>query len=180
MLISRQWIESLMTPGQGAPLTDEAFGDAITSLGLEVEGVTSVGENLRTVVVAEVKAIEPHPNADKLRLVDVFDGERTIKVVCGAPNVPAPGGKIAFARLGSVLPGGFEIGAREIRGVHSEGMICAEEELGIGPDGDGIMILPADWTPGTPLPDAVPGIVSRVAQGLIPRRPLDCDRGGAR
>lgn len=172
MLISRQWIESLMTPGQGAPLTDEAFGDAITSLGLEVEGVTSVGENLRTVVVAEVKAIEPHPNADKLRLVDVFDGERTIKVVCGAPNVPAPGGKIAFARLGSVLPGGFEIGAREIRGVHSEGMICAEEELGIGPDGDGIMILPADWTPGTPLPDAVPGIEDTIFElSITPNRP---------
>ena len=109
MLISRQWIESLLEPAQGETLSDEAFGDAITSLGLEVEGVTRCGDGLRTVVVAEVKGIEPHPNADKLRLVDVFDGERTIKVVCGASNVPDPGGKIAFARLGSVLPGGFEM-----------------------------------------------------------------------
>lgn len=172
MLISRQWIESLMSPAAGERLSDEAFGDAITSLGLEVEGVTRFGDDLRTVVVAEVKGIEAHPNADKLRLVDVFDGERTIKVVCGAPNVPDPGGKIAFARLGSVLPGGFEIGAREIRGVHSEGMICAEEELGIGPDGDGIMVLPTAWEPGTPLPDAVPGIADTIFElGITPNRP---------
>ncbi|MGH1340695.1 MAG: phenylalanine--tRNA ligase subunit beta [Nannocystales bacterium] len=173
MLISRQWIESLLAPVSGdARLDDEAFGDAITSLGLEVEGVTRYGEGLRDVVVAEVKGIEPHPGADKLRLVDVFDGERTIKVVCGAANVPDPGGKIAFARLGAVLPGGFEIGAREIRGVPSEGMICAEEELGIGPDSDGIMILPAEWVPGTPLPDAVPGIEDTVFElGITPNRP---------
>ncbi|MCR9165486.1 MAG: phenylalanine--tRNA ligase subunit beta [Nannocystaceae bacterium] len=172
MLISRQWIESLMSPAGGETMSDEAFGDAVTSLGLEVEGVTRFGDDLRTVVVAEVRGIEPHPNADKLRLVDVFDGERTIKVVCGAPNVPESGGKIAFARLGSVLPGGFEIGAREIRGVHSEGMICAEEELGIGPDGDGIMVLPSDWQPGTPLPEAVPGIADTIFElGITPNRP---------
>ena len=172
MLISRQWIESLLAPATGERLSDDAFGDAITSLGLEVEGVTRYGEGLRDVVVAEVKGIEPHPNADKLRLVDVDDGERTIKVVCGAPNVPDPGGKIAFARLGAVLPGGFEIGARKIRGVHSEGMICAEEELGIGPDSDGIMILPSDWAPGTPLPEAVPGIEDTVYElGITPNRP---------
>lgn len=173
MLISRQWIESLLAPVSGnARLSDDAFADAITSLGLEVEGITRHGEGLRDVVVAEVKGIEPHPGADKLRLVDVFDGERTIKVVCGAANVPDPGGKIAFARLGAVLPGGFEIGAREIRGVPSEGMICAEEELGIGPDSDGIMILPTDWVPGTPLPDAVPGIEDTVFElGITPNRP---------
>ncbi len=173
MLISRQWIESLLAPAPGdARLDDDAFGDAVTSLGLEVEGVTRYGEGLRDVVVAEVKGIAPHPGADKLRLVDVFDGERTITVVCGAANVPQPGGKIAFARLGAVLPGGFEIGAREIRGVPSEGMICAEEELGIGPDSDGIMLLPTDWTPGTPLPDAVPGIEDTVFElGITPNRP---------
>jgi len=173
MLISRQWIESLLAPASGgARLDDDAFADAITSLGLEVEGVTRYGEGLRDVVVAEVKGIEPHPGADKLRLVDVFDGERTIKVVCGAANVPDPGGKIAFARLGAVLPGGFEIGAREIRGVPSEGMICAEEELGIGPDSDGIMILPTQWAPGTPLPEAVPGIEDTVFElGITPNRP---------
>lgn len=174
MLISRQWIESLLAPAAGGEtrLDDDAFGDAITSLGLEVEGVTRYGEGLRDVVVAEVKGIEPHPGADKLRLVDVFDGERTIKVVCGASNVPEPGGKIAFARLGAVLPGGFEIGAREIRGVPSEGMICAEEELGIGPDSDGIMILPAEWVPGTPLPEAIPGIEDTIFElGITPNRP---------
>ncbi len=173
MLISRQWIESLLAPpASGARLDDDAFGDAITSLGLEVEGVTRFGVGLRDVVVAEVRGTQPHPQADKLRLVDVFDGERTIKVVCGAPNVPEPGGKIAFARLGAVLPGGFEIGAREIRGVPSEGMLCAEEELGIGPASDGIMILPADWIPGTPLPDAVPGIEDTIFElGITPNRP---------
>lgn len=172
MLISRQWIESMLAPATGELLSDDAFSDAITSLGLEVEGVTHHGAGLENVVVARVEAIEPHPNADKLRLVTVFDGDRTIKVVCGAPNVPDPGGKIAFARLGAVLPGDFKIGAREIRGVHSEGMICAEEELDIGPDGDGIMILPESWEPGTPLPDAVPGIVDTVFElGITPNRP---------
>ncbi len=173
MLISRQWIESMLAPSaDAAELGDEAFADAVTSLGLEVEGVEVFGHGLRDVVVAEVRGIAPHPAADKLRLVDVFDGQRTITVVCGAPNVPPPGGKIAFARLGAVLPGNFEIGAREIRGVHSEGMICAEDELRLGPDGEGILILPEDWVPGTPLPEVVPGIEDTVFElGITPNRP---------
>ena len=125
MLISRSLVESMLPPDLGTALSDAQWGDALTSLGLEVEGVTRYGDGLEAIVVGRVEAIEPHPKADKLRLVQLFDGNKTVPVVCGAPNVPAPGGRVAFAPVGAKLPNGMEIGAREIRGVHSEGMILS-------------------------------------------------------
>lgn len=173
MLISRSWLESLLLPTENAlNLSDAALGEAITSLGLEVETITRVGEGVRSVIAGRVESLEPHPQADKLRIVGLFDGDAVRTVVCGAPNVPEPGGLVAFAPLGSTLPGNFEIAPREIRGVGSEGMICAEDELGIGPDGDGILILPDAWSPGDRLIDRVPGIVDTIYElGITPNRP---------
>lgn len=182
MLISRVWLESLLLVGTDAwadgerrvawPTQDDELSSALTSLGLEVESVEQVGQGLEAIRVAEVLAIAPHPAADKLRLVQLHDGLGTISVVCGAPNVPPPGGKVAFAPLGTVLPNGLEIAPREIRGVPSVGMICAEDELGIGHDEAGIMILPSAWAAGDRLTDRVPGIRDTIfTLGVTPNRP---------
>lgn len=190
MLISRVWLEKLLMGGaddagpgiahedaelqsrHGARWTDPELSAAITSLGLEVEGVERVGDGLEAIRVAEVLAIAPHPAADKLRLVTLNAGHGPIEVVCGAPNVPAPGGKVAFAPLGTRLPSGLEIAPREIRGVPSTGMICAEDELGIGTDDSGILILPDDWRAGDRLADRVPGLIDTIfTLSVTPNRP---------
>ena len=121
----------------------ERAAEALTGAGLEVEDVSRRGDELSGVVVAEVVARRPHPKADKLTLVDLIDveGGAATEVVCGAPNVPAPGGRVLWARPGAELPGGMRIEPREIRGVPSAGMICSERELGLGEDHDGIIVL---------------------------------------
>lgn len=173
MLISRTWLAELLVDPRGEDLPDDAaLGDLITGLGLEVEGTTRTGEGLQAIVVGEVRSIAPHPGADKLRVVELFDGTQTLTVVCGAPNVPDPGGKVAFAPVGTTLPGGLTLEARKVRGVESHGMICSEQELEIGPDHDGILVVPSDWTAGDRLVDRVPGIVDTVFElGITPNRP---------
>lgn len=173
MLISRAWLAELL--GDAVAIgerTDAELAVALTGLGLEVEGVHRKGDGLERVVVGEVRSVAPHPGADKLRVVELFDGTAVRTVVCGAPNVPPPGGRVLFATPGAKLPNGMEIGARAVRGVESSGMICSEVELDIGPDGDGIVVLADDAVPGTPLPVAVPGVVDTVIElGVTPNRP---------
>lgn len=120
----------------------ERVADRMTLGGFEVEGISRLGEDLAGVVLAEVESSRRHPRADKLTLVTVTDGSAREEVVCGAPNVPAPGHRVLWARPGSRLPGGREIARREIHGVASPGMLCSEVELGIGADADGIVVLP--------------------------------------
>lgn len=128
------------------PVDADEGARALTAAGLEVEAVEAVGDGFSGVVVAEVAARRKHPDADKLTLVDLADGSGgTTEVVCGAPNVPEPGGRVLWARPGAELPGGMKIGKRAIKGVESAGMICSEKELGLGEDHDGIIVLaPAD------------------------------------
>ncbi|HLU68578.1 MAG TPA: phenylalanine--tRNA ligase subunit beta [Kofleriaceae bacterium] len=118
----------------------------LTDGGLEVEAFERLGGGFDGVVVAEVVARERHPKADRLTLVDVIDrpGGPATRVVCGAPNVPEPGGRVLWARPGARLPGGLEIGVRPLKGVESAGMLCSEQELGIGEDGSGIAVLSGD------------------------------------
>ena len=153
MLASYEWLKAL----SGVDITAEQMAEKLTSAGLEVESLTRKGEGFDHVVVAEVRGIRPHPAREKLRLVTVFDGEREQEVVCGAANVPAPGGRVILAKLGAVLPGNFVIAERELGGIVSCGMLCSEGELQIGPGGDGIFIFsdcePA--APGTPVADAL-------------------------
>ena len=169
MLASLSWLQELLP---GPALDPAALADTLTSLGVEVDSVTEVGAHLRDVVVGEVRARAPHPDADRLTLVEVFDGARVVPVVCGAPNVPAPGGKVALAPPGVCLPGGLRLVEREIRGQRSCGMLCAEDELDVGTDHEGILILPEDAEPGTPLAELLPGAHDHVLElSITPNRP---------
>ena len=116
-------------------LSVNQIAEIMTSVGIEVDGVeeTEVIEGgLKNVVVAKVLTCDTHPDSDHLHITTVDDGSGTpLQVVCGAPNVAA-GQKVLFAKVGAVLPGDFKIKKSKIRGVESLGMICAEDELGIG------------------------------------------------
>lgn len=172
MLISLHWLNELLTTEGQTPLDEAEVAVALTELGLEVEGTTRAGVGLETIVVGEIRSKEAHPNADRLTAVTLFDGAEEIPVVCGAGNLPDVGGKVAFAPVGSVLPDGLEIAAREVRGATSRGMICSEVELAIGPDGDGILVLEPTWTAGERLLDRVPGLRDVVFEiGVTPNRP---------
>jgi phenylalanyl-tRNA synthetase beta chain len=130
--------------------TPEEGARALTRGGLEIEGMTNLGAGFTGVVVAEVVARRPHPQAEKLTLVDVITGRggAATQVVCGASNVPAPGRKVLWAQVGATLPGpdgtAITLGAKPVKGVVSPGMLCAEDELGLGDDHDGIIVLDED------------------------------------
>lgn len=144
------WLRELVELDQD--ISAEEAARAFTSAGFEVESVTSFGRDFRGVVVAEVVAKRKHPESDRLTLVDVIEtpGGTVTQVVCGASNVPEPGGRVLWAKPGAVLPGMGEIGTRKIKGIASPGMLCAEDELGLGDDHDGIIVLgPADVLAGT-------------------------------
>ena len=108
-------------------------------LGLEAEDSLETN-GLDDIIIGEVKDRIKHPNADRLNLCKVFDGEKILPIVCGAPNVDK-GQKIAFAPVGAILPGDFKINKAKIRGEVSEGMICSEKELNISDEHEGIMVL---------------------------------------
>ena len=171
MLVSFRWLQEL------CPVDADVveIADRISLAGLEVEAMDEKGKNLSGVVIAEVRAKSPHPKKDKLTLVTVFDGEDEHTVVCGAPNVPEPGGRILFARSGAVLPNGMEIAPRKVGGVESNGMICSEAELEIGADAEGIFVVDSDSNalPGTGAADALDLHDLILDIGLTPNRP-DC------
>jgi phenylalanyl-tRNA synthetase beta chain len=170
MHASYKWLKELCA----LTASPDEVAEAFTRVGLEVERQKRYGD-LPGVVVAEVRAKAPHPKSDKLGLVRVFDGSEEIEVVCGAPNVPEPGKRVLFARMGAKLPNGMEIGERKVAGVVSRGMICAEVELDIGAESDGIVVLPDDLavSPGV-LVSAALGLEDVVFEiGVTPNRP-DC------
>jgi phenylalanyl-tRNA synthetase beta chain len=153
MTISYQWLRRYLD----TDLSAEQLAAVLTSIGLEVEGmeqVESVPGGLKGIVVGEVLTCEKHPDADRLRITTVkVDQNEPLQIVCGAPNVAA-GQKVLVATIGAKLfpsqgeP--FVIKKGKIRGAESHGMICAEDELGLGHAHDGIMILPADAEVGMP------------------------------
>jgi phenylalanyl-tRNA synthetase beta chain len=127
----------------------EEIAERLTFSGVEVEGIVRVGDRYTHVVAGLIRAVEPHPRADRLSVCTVFDGTRERRVVCGAPNAAA--GRIApLALSGAVLPNGMRVAETAIRGVTSEGMLCAEDELGLSDDHSALLALPADTRPGTP------------------------------
>ncbi len=129
--------------------------DKLTFSGIEVEGIEKVGEGLDRVVVGRIVAWDQHPNADRLRLCRVDDGSGEKQVVCGATNFVV-GDCAAFAPAGSVLPNGLKLKVAKVRGEVSEGMLCAEDELGLSDDHDGILILPQTAQPGEPVSQYFP------------------------
>ena len=128
--------------------------DRLVNAGIEVAALQPLVEGLSGVVIGEIEAIEQDlgvtPAGHHNRLCRVALPDKRFSVVCGAPNA-APGLRSAFAPPGATLPGGRTIKATKIRGTLSEGMLCSEEELGIGMDGSGILELPADAPLGAPL-----------------------------
>lgn len=153
MKISYNWIKQFIKTEWNAEQTAEL----LTDLGLEVEGVSvyeSVKGGLKGVVVGHVLECEQHPNADRLKVTKVAIGQdQVVQIVCGAPNV-AVGQKVPVATIGTMLYDAqgnpWEIKKGKIRGEESHGMICAEDELGLGQGHEGIMILDESLVPGTP------------------------------
>src|ERR1700712_4825453 len=122
------------------------LGDVMSGLGLTCEEVRPLGGGLDGIVVARVLGLEPHPDADRIQLVDVDlgDGE-ALQICCGAFNM-AVGDLVPLATIGTTMPGGMEIARRKLRGEWSNGMLCSSRELELGDDHDGILVLPADLT----------------------------------
>lgn len=174
MKISLSWLKDFLDLHENA----EEIGNLLTQSGLEVEGIEEyeqVKGSLQGVLIGHVVDCQPHPNADKLSItrVDIGDGEPR-PVVCGAPNV-AKGQKVLLATIGTTLQPAsgepFIIKKTKIRGEVSEGMICAEDELGLGDNHDGIMVLDTDLPIGTPAADYLSLTTDLIMEiGLTPNR----------
>jgi len=151
MNISYNWLKSLID----FDLDPHELAERLTMSGHEVEEMSYLGEGLEGIVVGRAAGIRPHPDADKLKLVEVDCGRgENVEVVCGAPNVKQ-GGLYPLALQETTLPGGFKIKKTKIRGVESCGMLCSEAELGLSDDAAGLMELDSGHEPGTPLAAAI-------------------------
>ncbi|NLD68152.1 MAG: phenylalanine--tRNA ligase subunit beta, partial [Limnobacter sp.] len=140
MRIPESWLRSFVSPGW----TSEEIADRLTMAGLEVEEAEPAAPPFTGVVVAEVRSVERHPNADKLSVCQVDAGDGALRtIVCGAPNVVA-GMRVPCALPGARLPGDFEIRPVRMRGVESAGMLCSARELGLSEDHSGLLALGAD------------------------------------
>jgi phenylalanyl-tRNA synthetase beta chain len=154
MQFSENWLRSIVNP----QINSDELSHLLTMSGLEVEEVEAVAPPFSNVVVAEVKEVVKHPNADRLNVCQVDIGTGTLlNIVCGAPNVRA-GMKAICAKAGAVLPPGadckpFEIKVGQLRGVESQGMMCSSKELGISEESNGLMELPADAPVGQSIRD---------------------------
>ena len=171
MKISLNWLRDHIDVT--LPLKEVAH--RLTMSGTEVKGVEVVGQSWDHIVVGEIEAVQPHPNADRLTLVTVGLGTEHSTVVCGAPNVRV-GAKVPFALLGARLIDGhtgqvIEIRRAKIRGVVSEGMACSEKELGVSDKHEGLMILPPEAPVGMPLADYLGDAI--LDMEVTPNRP-DC------
>jgi len=166
MRVPLSWVRDL-TPVDAEP---RAVADALDQLGLEVEAIDAPGEEIRDVRAARTLDVRAHPDADRLRLVDIDYGAGTTTVVCGAPNV-VTGMVVAYAGAGAGLPGGVTLERRKIRGQVSDGMLCSARELGLGDDHEGILSLPEEAEPGTDVRDVL-GLRDVVFElAITPNRP---------
>jgi phenylalanyl-tRNA synthetase beta chain len=150
----------------------EALADKLTMLGLEVDNVAELYQELEPLKVARITDVRPHPDADRLSLCDVTLGEETFQVVCGAPNAK-PDMLTAIALPGITLPGGVQVKKAAIRGQESSGMLCSERDLGISEDHSGIMELPDSARAGQLLIEALSLRDTLIEVDLTPNRP-DC------
>ena len=168
MIISEQWLRTWVSP----QVTTDALSHKLTMIGLEVDSIEGAAEAFSGVVVAQIIAAEQHPDADKLRVCTVDAGDETVQIVCGAPNARA--GLVApLAKVGAVLPGNFKIKKAKLRGVESQGMLCAGAELTISEDNDGLMELPADAPIGADIREYLSLDDQVIELGLTPNR-ADC------
>src|SRR5512133_3565985 len=166
MRISLKWLsEYVDLPGV------EELARRLTAVGLEVEAIERTGQGLEGVVAARIVASEKHPNAEKLSVtrIDRGDGE-PLQVVCGAKNY-AVGDVVPLATVGTTLPGGTKIEKAKLRGVESFGMLCSARELGLSEDASGLLILPKDVKPGTPIAEALQLADVFLEVNVTPNRP---------
>ncbi|ANH81505.1 phenylalanine--tRNA ligase subunit beta [Niabella ginsenosidivorans] len=181
MIISYKWLSEYLPAGQAGlsvPVGVERLSQILTSIGLEVEAIHEYEElkgGLKGLVIGEVLETRPHPNADKLKLTRVNIGNGTpLNIVCGAPNVAA-GQKVIVAPVGATIypingdPVTMKLA--KIRGEESQGMICAEDEIGLGTSHEGILVLPPDVKPGTPAAEYFQSYSDTIIEiGLTPNR----------
>jgi phenylalanyl-tRNA synthetase beta chain len=171
MRVPIEWLHQYCAP----ELSTSALADRLAMTGTEVERIEhhGVGE-LQNFVVGKVVEAVQHPDADRLRVcqVDTGDGAEPSQIVCGAPNVAA-GQTVAVAKPGSVMPDGTRLKVAKLRGQPSNGMILAEDEVAIGTDHDGIMVLDDSLAAGTPLADVLPISTDVLTLEITPNRP-DC------
>lgn len=183
MKISYNWLQEFID----LDLSPEELADKLTLIGLEVEEIEEFGSTLEGVIVGEVLETKPHPNADRLKVCTVDLGEEKVQIVCGADNV-AEGQKVPVATVGSTLPIKLDDGSyltlrkAKLRGEESHGMICAEDELGLGTDHDGIMVLDPSLETGTPVSDIFDLYRDTIIEiAITPNRPdATCHLGVAR
>lgn len=138
MFVSESWLRTLVNPS----LDSNTLCHRLTMAGLEVEESIAAAPAFSGVIVAEITAIEPHPDADRLRVCQVNTGTEIVQIVCGAPNARL-GLKAPLAQVGAVLPGDFKISKAKMRGIESFGMLCSAKELGISDDSEGLLELAA-------------------------------------
>ncbi|MDA0844009.1 MAG: phenylalanine--tRNA ligase subunit beta [Bacteroidetes bacterium] len=173
MHISHRWLTDYLD----ISLSNEQTAEMLTNLGLEVEGILpyeSIKGGLNGLVVGHVLSCEKHPNADRLKVTTVDIGTKVVQIVCGASNV-AKGQKVPVATEGTTLYPSqgdpFVIKKSKIRGEESNGMICAEDEIGIGNSHEGILVLDGNLTPGTPLNEVLETYTDTIYEiGLTPNR----------
>jgi len=168
MRVLQSWLEEF-APVAGDPA---GIAEQLSDLGLAVEEVVPIGEGLDGIVVARVLDLRPHPDADRIQLVDVDAGDgESLQVCCGAFNMSV-GDLVPLATIGAVMAGGMEISRRQLRGEWSNGMLCSGPEVNLGDDHDGILILGSGHGPGVPLAEAL-GIRADVVYDLEvnPNRP---------
>ena len=169
MKFSEYWLREWVSPN----VTTTQLAAQLTMAGLEVDSVTPVAGAFANVVVGEVLSVEPHPNAEKLKVCKVNVGESApLQIVCGAANVAA-GLRVPCARIGAELPGGMKIKQATLRGVESSGMLCSAKELGMAESADGLMILPSDAAAGADIRRVLECDDVSIELGLTPNR-SDC------
>ena len=150
MLVALKWLRDYVD----IDVAPAELAKRLTMAGLEVDALKETAPDFRGVRVARTLSCKPHPNADTLSLCEVTTGEATHTIVCGAKNIRV-GDTVPLALVGATLPGDLVVRRSRIRGEVSEGMLCSEEELGIGADASGIMILPSDLPLGAELGDVL-------------------------
>lgn len=169
MKFSENWLRTWVNP----ELSSDELSHLLTMAGLEVEAQEKVAPMFNNVVVAEVLAVEKHPDADRLNVCQVDVGEAApLTIVCGAANVKA-GIKVPCARIGAVLPGDFRIKQAKVRGVDSFGMLCSDKELGLAEESDGLWLLPFDAPIGKSLREYLDLDDKLITLKLTPNR-SDC------
>lgn len=165
MRFSESWLREWINP----PVDTATLAHRLTMAGLEVDAIDPAAESFSGVVVADVLSVEPHPDADKLKVTRVTDGSKEYQIVCGASNVRV-GMRVPLATLGAQLPGGLVIKSAKLRGVPSEGMLCGASELGMPSVVDGLWELPSDAPLGQSIRDWLDLDDSIIELGITPNR----------